>query len=212
MDSSSIDQRFFTSTEAAQITGCTARQLQYWRQKDVVVPTINATGTGRTVYYSLSELLQLTTMEYLMSLGLTYEVCRQYLAILKASDPDVFRNPEQYSVTKRFMLVQKKAQGSLELCPFSEQEAVDAVADGRAVIPVWPEILLQRLEERLHTFGLKVSLLKSGAPLDTTKEKLVSSGPRSYKASSAAEATLRPGERAYMIEPGHPTEPEDGSR
>jgi DNA-binding transcriptional MerR regulator len=194
MDSPSIDQRFFTSAEAAQITGCTARQLQYWRQKDVVVPTINATGTGRTVYYSLSELLQLTTMEYLMSLGLTYEVCRQYLATLKASDPDVFKNPEQYSVTKRFMLLQKEAQRSLKLCTFSEQDAVDAVANGRAVIPVWPEILLKRLEDRLLAFGIKVSLLKSDVQPDSTPKKLAP--PQPYRGTNAGPPD---GGIAYMI-------------
>lgn len=164
MDSPLIDQRFFTSAEAAQITGCSARQLQYWRQKDVVVPAVNATGTGRTVYYSLSDLLQLTTMRYLMSLGLTYEVCRQYLAVLKEADPEVFIHPEQSSVTQRFMLLQKKAQGRLELCSFSELDAVDAVTEGRAVIPIWPETLLQRLEDGLIAFGLKVTLLPRTIP------------------------------------------------
>jgi DNA-binding transcriptional MerR regulator len=209
MDSSSIDQRFFTSAEAAQITGCTARQLQYWRQKDVVVPTINATGTGRTVYYSLSELLQLTTMEYLMSLGLTYEVCRQYLAFLKASDPDVFKNPEQYSVTKRFMLLQREAQGSLELYPFSEQEAVDAVANGRAVIPVWPEILLKRLEDRLLVFGIKISLLKPDVQPKPTQEKLATSRFHRYADAAVDEENSLFGGRAWMIEPGNSTEVED---
>ncbi|MBE9107906.1 MerR family transcriptional regulator [Nodosilinea sp. LEGE 07298] len=212
MDSSLIDQRFFTSAEAAQITRCTARQLQYWRQKDVVVPTINATGTGRTVYYSLSDLLQLTTMEYLMSLGLTYEVCRQYLATLKASDPNVFKHPEQYSVTKRFMLLQREAQGSLELCPFAKQEAVDAVANGRAVIPVWPEILLKRLEDRLLVFGIKVSLLKPDVQPKPIQEKPATSRPHSYADAAVGKEHLFLGETALMIEPGKSTEVEDNSQ
>jgi DNA-binding transcriptional MerR regulator len=47
-----MEEPFFSSREAAEITGCTLRQLQYWREKDVVIPTINATGTGRSIYRS----------------------------------------------------------------------------------------------------------------------------------------------------------------
>ncbi|WP_442936954.1 MerR family transcriptional regulator [Nostoc sp.] len=29
-----MQETFFTSKEAAEITGCTLRQLQYWRERD----------------------------------------------------------------------------------------------------------------------------------------------------------------------------------
>jgi hypothetical protein len=32
-----MQETFFTSKQAAKITGCTLRQLQYWREKGVVV-------------------------------------------------------------------------------------------------------------------------------------------------------------------------------
>ena len=51
-------EKFFTSKNAALITGCTLRQLQYWREKGVIVPVVSATGTGRSVYYSRSELVE----------------------------------------------------------------------------------------------------------------------------------------------------------
>ena len=35
-----MQEKFFTSKEAAQITGCTLRQIQYWREKGIVVPVI----------------------------------------------------------------------------------------------------------------------------------------------------------------------------
>lgn len=53
-----MQEIFFTSKQAAEITGCTLRQLQYWREKGAVVPTISGTGTGRSVYYSRSELVE----------------------------------------------------------------------------------------------------------------------------------------------------------
>jgi phage terminase Nu1 subunit (DNA packaging protein) len=38
-----MQEKFFTSKEAAQITGCTLRQIQYWREKGIVVPVIGDT-------------------------------------------------------------------------------------------------------------------------------------------------------------------------
>jgi DNA-binding transcriptional MerR regulator len=71
-----IYENFYSSTEASQITGCSRRQLQYWREKSVVVPTVNPSGKGRNVYYSDSDLVALTVMEYLLSIGLSFEVCQ----------------------------------------------------------------------------------------------------------------------------------------
>ncbi|MEH2041859.1 MerR family transcriptional regulator [Nostoc sp.] len=50
-----MEEKFYTSTEAAEITNCSRRQLQYWRDKGVVVPTVNTTGKGRNVYYSITD-------------------------------------------------------------------------------------------------------------------------------------------------------------
>src|SRR4028118_1240507 len=80
-----MDENFYSSTEASQITGCSRRQLQYWREKSVVVPTVNPSGKGRNVYYSDSDLVALTVMEYLLSIGLSFEVCQHVLGILPDS-------------------------------------------------------------------------------------------------------------------------------
>jgi len=83
---------FYTSTEAAQITGCSRRQLQYWQEKGVVVPTVNASGKGRNVYYSEADLLTLAVMEYMLSIGLSFELCREALETLKAKESWLFDN------------------------------------------------------------------------------------------------------------------------
>ncbi len=35
-----MQEPFFTSKQAAEISGRTLRQLQYWREKKIVIPTI----------------------------------------------------------------------------------------------------------------------------------------------------------------------------
>jgi len=37
-----MEGKFSTSTEAAQMTNCSRRQLQYWRENGVIVPMVNA--------------------------------------------------------------------------------------------------------------------------------------------------------------------------
>ncbi|HEY9820344.1 MAG TPA: MerR family transcriptional regulator [Candidatus Sericytochromatia bacterium] len=56
----------YSRTKASQITGCSRRQFQYCREKSVVVPTVNPSGKGWNVYYSDSDLVALTVMEYVL--------------------------------------------------------------------------------------------------------------------------------------------------
>jgi DNA-binding transcriptional MerR regulator len=100
-----MDENFYSSTEASQITGCSRRQLQYWREKSVVVPTVNPSGKGRNVYYSDSDLVALTVMEYLLSIGLSFEVCQHVLEIVKARESWMFDESVAKEEMKRLMLV-----------------------------------------------------------------------------------------------------------
>jgi len=95
-----MQQTFFTSKQAADITGCTLRQLQNWREKGVVVRAITGTGTGPSVYYSRSDLAALATMEYCLSVGLTFEVALRTLQRLREKEPE-FTNSVSLG---RFML------------------------------------------------------------------------------------------------------------
>lgn len=148
-----MEERFYTSTEAAQITGCTRRQLQYWRDKGVVVPTVNTSGKGRNVYYSPSDLLALKVMEYLLSIGLSFEVCKTALNSLKAAEPKFFTNPFSYKAMTRFMLWQKAPGNKLDIAEFDEEKAIAAIKSGQAVVPFWTEIVKRQLQEGFQAFG-----------------------------------------------------------
>ncbi len=78
-----MKERFYTSTEASKITGCSRRQIQHWRKQDIIVPTINPGGKGRNVYYSELDLFSLSVMKYLLSRGLSFEASLKTLTILK---------------------------------------------------------------------------------------------------------------------------------
>ncbi|MBD2056033.1 MerR family transcriptional regulator [Oculatella sp. FACHB-28] len=145
-----MEEKFFTSTEAAKITQCSRRQLQYWRERKVVVPTVNTTGKGRNVYYSVSDLWTLTLMQYLLSLGLSFEVCQSTLDFLRLVEPALFENPLSYKVKKRFMLWQSEEDERLRCVEFNEEKAITAIQNGQAIIPLWMETLGERLEKKLQ--------------------------------------------------------------
>ncbi len=149
-----MEEKFYTSTEAAEITNCSRRQLQYWRDKGVVVPTVNTTGKGRNVYYSVADLLTLTVMHYLLSVGLSFEVCREALAMLQDKEPWLFEEFVSKKKMRRLMLISNASQQKyLTLAEFDKEAALEALCQGQTVIPFWCDAcggLRQRIHEVLH--------------------------------------------------------------
>jgi DNA-binding transcriptional MerR regulator len=140
-----MQEKFFTSKQAADITGCTLRQLQYWREKGVVVPAITGTGTGRSVYYSRSDLAALAAMEYCLSVGLTFEVAAMTLQRLREKEPE-FTNSVSLG---RFMLFWDSKERSLQLVEFDLESAIASLKTGQPVIPVWLDQIHQGLASKL---------------------------------------------------------------
>ena len=148
-----MDENFYTSTEASQITGCSRRQLQYWREKNVVVPTVNPSGKGRNVYYSDSDLLALTVMEYFLSIGLSFEVCKQLLEMLKARESWLFNESLSKDQIKHFMVLLDADKHHLQLVDFDSKLAVKTINNGFPVVPFWSERIHQRLHDNLRSFA-----------------------------------------------------------
>ncbi|MEB3219677.1 MAG: MerR family transcriptional regulator [Nostocales cyanobacterium 94392] len=137
---------FFTSKQAAQIAGCTLRQLQYWREKEVIVPTITSTGTGRSVYYSRSEVMELALMIYCLEAGLNFEIAAATVNNLK--DKELIL-PASEEVPRRFMLAWDKKLGKLELSEFNLKKAIAILEKGNPVIPIYLDDIYQKLAAKL---------------------------------------------------------------
>lgn len=155
-----MQETFFTSKEAAEITGCTLRQLQYWRERGVIVPVISETGTGRSIYYSKSNLLELAAMSYWLSVGLSFDIASTTLKKLKDQEPELFTSGKG----KRFMLLLEAQQRSplgvplaepleekvsLQLVEYDRKKAIASLDAGKPVIPVWLDEIYQRLAVKL---------------------------------------------------------------
>jgi DNA-binding transcriptional MerR regulator len=142
-----MQEEFFTSKQAAEITGCTLRQLQYWREKEVVVPVIGDTGIGRSIYYSRSNLVELAAMAYWLSMGLNFDVATRTLKQMKEQEPELFNS----GTGRRYMLLWSGETRSLELAEYNRERAIADLADGLPVIPVWLNVIYNRVESRLLT-------------------------------------------------------------
>jgi DNA-binding transcriptional MerR regulator len=136
-----MGEKFFTSKEAAKAVGCSLRQLQYWREKEVVVPTIEGTGIGRSIYYSQSDVVRLAIMEYLLSVGLSFSEASRGLKELVEAD---FHYADRRS-KRRWMFCWDEKKRSLVLEEFDREKAIALLDNGQAVIPIWLDIILQKL-------------------------------------------------------------------
>ncbi|MCP6761507.1 MAG: MerR family transcriptional regulator [Fischerella sp. CENA71] len=149
-----MEGKFYTSTEASEITNCSRRQLQYWREKGVIVPTVNSSGKGRNVYYSKADLLALTVMEQLLSIGLNFEVCHAALETLREREPWLFDESVPEEKMKRLMLLPTLSpEQPLQLAEFDKQVALEALCQGQTVIPFWCDRIHEVLHQNLKRFS-----------------------------------------------------------
>ncbi|MGL6340018.1 MAG: MerR family transcriptional regulator [Waterburya sp.] len=137
-----MGENFFTSKQAAKSVGCSLRQLQYWREKGVVVPTIRGTGIGRSIYYSQADVVQLAIMEYLLSVGLSFSEASRGLKEIIEKD---FHYAD-FKSKSRWMFCWDEKKRSLVLEEFDREKAIALLDKGQAVIPIWLEIIHHKLK------------------------------------------------------------------
>ena len=147
-----MQNNFYTSTEAGQVTGCSRRQLQYWRDKGVVIPTVNPIGKGRNVYYSIRELLALTVMNYLLSLGLSFELAVKILQILRDRESWLFGESLEPSQSKRWGILLSLKGYSPTLIDFDLDLILKTIENGGGAIDLSSDRIYGLLKAKLTGF------------------------------------------------------------
>jgi type I restriction enzyme, R subunit len=147
---------FLTSKEAAEISGCTLRQLQYWREQGIVVPTVDATGRGRSVFYTQEDLAALMVMAHLLSAGLDYTEACAGLEALREKEPEFSKD----SVVSRYFFSRSGDRSQSIIKEFDVEATQQALKNGQTVIPLWLDQLHKKLIERIRCVrGDKVLLI-----------------------------------------------------
>ncbi len=152
----SMDEKFFSSKEASKVTGCTIRQLQYWREKEIIVPPISGTGTGRSIYYSYPELVELTIMGYWLKIGLSFDIASVMMKKLQSEEWDYLNRETQ----ERLMLHWDRDVSNLKIEQFDRDRAIALLSEGLPIIPLWLDQIHQQLTRNLIQKGHEIELLE----------------------------------------------------
>jgi hypothetical protein len=91
-------------------------------------------------------------MEYLLSIGLSFEVCQHVLEIVKARESWMFDGSVAEDEMKRLMLVSDSQEQLRELVRFDRGLAMETIDRGSPVVPFWCDRIHQRLRENLKSF------------------------------------------------------------
>ncbi|WP_017292396.1 type I restriction-modification enzyme R subunit C-terminal domain-containing protein [Geminocystis herdmanii] len=141
---------FLTTKTASQITGCTLRQLQYWREQGLVVPEVDATGKGRSVFYTRENLVVLMVMQKLLSGGLDYSQACAGLEALKERDPHFTDS----NIQSRYLLSHDDDH-KIVIMDFEISKIEQCLKQGYPVIPIWLDEIHSSLTEKLDQVSHK---------------------------------------------------------
>lgn len=141
---------FYPTDKASLLTSVTLRQLQYWRERDIVVPVIDEAGRGRSVYYSYENLLELMVFRYLLRQDITFIRARRTLEDIRRWGEGSLGK----TGVNRFLLTRVEGDSSLRVVPWTEYSLEAAIRGERLIV----FISLEGLEHALRTRMAKYKL------------------------------------------------------
>lgn len=133
----------FSTAEVARATGFSTKQLDYWAQRGIVIPSVQqSNGPGTRKRYSVDDLVQLQFIRQLKHFGWSTQKIGKAIEILRVviNDP----NP-----LKQAVLIHGK-NTLIALCKTKEGEriAIDALSvGGQQVMGVVVEMLIEEAHQ-----------------------------------------------------------------
>jgi DNA-binding transcriptional MerR regulator len=139
--------KIYTTAEVATVTDFSTRQLDYWAQQGIVVPSIQQShGPGTRRLYSFEDLVQLRFIRRLKNQGWSTQKIRQAIVKLR----DVMDHPDPL---KRALLIHSK-RTILAICKTKEGERIllDTLdPTGQQVMWILLETLQQEVSDMIST-------------------------------------------------------------
>lgn len=133
----------YTTAEIAQAIGFSVRQLDYWAQQGMIVPSIQeAHGSGTRKLYALDDLIQLQFIRQLKHYGWSTQKIRQAIVILRKviNDPNPLKHAVLIHGNNTIFALCKTKEG--------ERIALDALnAGGQQVMGIVLEILMEEAQQ-----------------------------------------------------------------
>lgn len=134
----------YSTAEAARCTGFSSRQLGYWAQQGLVLPSQRARGRGSSSKYSLEDLVQLRFIRRLKQKRWSTQKVREAMETLRGvmRDPNPLKNAIIIEQPGVFIALFKTHQG--------RQVLVEALnAGGQQVLEIVLETLTEETRDEL---------------------------------------------------------------
>ena len=135
---------YFNTKTAAQITGATQRQLQYWREKQIVIPTVKARGKGSNVFYTLPNLRKVAIMIFLLSHLVDFKGVLAIVDILEQQ----YQSYLQPEFDQKLMVL--LLPDLIALVEYKSDQATTAINQGYGVIPLWLDHIYNELNATIN--------------------------------------------------------------
>jgi DNA-binding transcriptional MerR regulator len=104
----------FTTAAVVKITGFSSRQLDYWMQQDIIVPSVRrSNGPGKYRLYSFSDLVQLRFIKRLKEHGWSTQKIRKAIVKLREvmNSEDVLQKAVLISGRNTILAICKTKEG-----------------------------------------------------------------------------------------------------
>jgi len=135
-----MDSQVFTTSEIAQITGFSLRQLDYWASHNLIIPAVQQSlGPGTRKLYSIENLIQLQFFKRLKQFGWSTQKIKQAIDTLKIvmDDPSPLKNAVLVNANGTIVALFKTKEG--------ERIVLDALStSGQQVMGIVLEMLIEQ--------------------------------------------------------------------
>lgn len=113
-----MNNRAYSTSEVAQITGFSVRQLDYWFHQSIIVPSIqSSSGPGTKRLYSFDDLVQIRFISRLKSHGWSTQKIREAVLRLREilKDESALQKALMISGKNTILAIYKNAEGERQL-------------------------------------------------------------------------------------------------
>lgn len=134
----------FSAEQAACISGCTLRQLRYWRDTGLIEPAVPPEKNGGREGYDFRNLVELRTVIGMLKRGISLQKIRKTLGFLR----------QKSKITRPLSECKLITDGStiFEICD-GPQQLLDTLRRGQIAFCIALDGIAEELESRLVEFS-----------------------------------------------------------
>src|SRR5947209_13317893 len=156
-----MQEHLYTTTEIAQITGFSLRQLDYWAREKMIIPSFQqANGSGSRRLYAVEDLVQLNIVRQLKKHNWSTQKIHKAIETLKdiMNDANPLRNAILVHGKGTIFALSKTREG--------ERILIDALSTtGQQVMSFVLETLLEEIKSTPSALGIDTPVCADDAPV-----------------------------------------------